>query len=251
MDEQGLSQPGYVSVIWLILALSIWISNIFTAFVLWRSKISREKSEIERTIHALWNLICTDVAFSLVGLTLFVSMAVILARDTPLSNGCCDLFGFLHTFSFNFAAFGILVGLIDKSYSLLKPFAYNIYLKGESRVPAIIFVCSTLYGAFLAIIPLTRLGNYHQSEYSTCLITYGEEVATRVTVVFSCSLFFVMLVFLALNFRQMLKIYKKHRHMNVSVTRHKETLIFMLVISSLFLICWCPYMVSTSRQKVC
>lgn len=178
MDEQGLSQPGYVSVIWLILALSIWISNIFTAFVLWRSKISREKSEIERTIHALWNLICTDVAFSLVGLTLFVSMAVILARDTPLSNGCCDLFGFLHTFSFNFAAFGILVGLIDKSYSLLKPFAYNIYLKGESRVPAIIFVCSTLYGAFLAIIPLTRLGNYHQSEYSTCLITYGEEVAT-------------------------------------------------------------------------
>ena len=129
MVEQDLSQLGYVSVIWLILALIIWISNIFTAFILWRSKISREKSEIECTIHSLWNLICTDVAFSLVGLSLFVSMALVLARDTPLSNGCCDVFGFLHTFSFNFAAFGILVGLIERSYNLLKPFAYNSSLR--------------------------------------------------------------------------------------------------------------------------
>ena len=248
MEEQILSQPSYLSVIWLILALNIWIANIFTAFILWRSKISREKSEIGRTLHSLWNLICTDVAFSLVGLNLFVNMTMILARDRPLSSGWCDFFGFLHTFSFNFAAFGILVGIIDRSYNLLKPFKYNIYLKGESRVPAIIFVCSALYGAFLAIVPLTRLGNYYQSEYATCLISYGEKVATRLTVVFNFSLFLAILTFITLYFRQMLKVYAKRRQMNVSVTRRKETLIFGLVISSLFLTCWCPYMVSTEQN---
>ena len=244
MEEQDLSQPKYLNVIWLILAVDICIGNILTAFILWRSKISREKCQIERTIHSLWNLICTDVAFSLVGLNLFFNMAMILARDSPLSSGWCDFFGFLHTFSINFAAFGILVGLTYRTYVLLKPFEYDKFLKSESRIPVIVFVCCTLYGVVLAIMPLTSLGNYYQVEYATCLIAWNEKGATRVTVVFNVTLSFVTLAFLASNLWHILKLYANRRQMNMPVTEPKETLIFVLVNSSLFLICWCPYIVS-------
>ena len=244
MDEQDLSQPKYLSVTWLTLALCICIGNIFTAFILWRSKMSRERCQIERTIHSLWNLICIDVAFSLVGLTLFFSMATILARDIPISNGWCGFFGFLHTFGFNFAAFGILGGLIYRIFVLLKPFEYDEFLKSESRIPVIVFVCCVLYGVFLGIMPLTGTGNYYQSEYATCLMSWDEKAATRVTAIFNVILFFVTSAFLASNLWQILKLYANRRRMNMPITERKETLIFVLVNSSLFLTCWCPFIVS-------
>ncbi len=244
MNERSFSQPKYLSVIWLILALIICIGNISTTYILWLSKITREKSELGRVkIHALWNLMCINLAFSLVGLSLFVNMAMLLARNGELSDGLPDVFGFLHTFGFNIAAVGILVNLMDKIYILLRPFEYQTYVKYKSKIPMIIFVCCTLYGLFLAVLPLTRLGNYYQSKYATCLVSWDEEVATRVTVVFNIALFFITVAFIFLNLWLTWRLYTRRRKMGVSVYRHKETLVFVLVVSSLFLICWFPYMV--------
>ena len=243
MNERDFFQPKYLSVIWLILGLIICIGNISTTYILWLSKINREKSELGRKIHGLWNLMCINLAFSLVGLSLFVNMAMLLARNGELSDGLPDVFGFLHTFGFNFAAVGILAGLMDRTCNLLKPFEYHSYVRGESKIPMIIFVCCTLYGLFLAVLPLTRLGNYYQSKYATCLVSWDEVVAPRVTIVFNIALFFITVAFIVLNLWLTWKLYTRRREMGVSVYRHKETLVFVLVVSSLFLICWFPYMV--------
>lgn len=241
---EDVPQPKYLSVIWLLLGLIICIGNIFTSFILWLSKVNREKSDPGRKIHGLWNLICMNLAFSLVGLSLLVNMATLLARNNELSDGLCDFFGFLYTFGFNFAVVGILVGLLDKIYNLLKPFKYHSYVRGESNVPIIIFVCCTLYGMFMAIIPLTRLGSYYQSKYAICLIQWHKEAATRVTVFLNLILFLVTAALIIIYLWLMRKVYENRRQMRVSFTRRKETMVFELVVSSLFVTCWCPYMIA-------
>ena len=88
---------------------------------------------------------CINLAFSLVGLSLFVNMAMLLARNGELSDGLPDVFGFLHTFGFNFAAVGILVNLMDKIYILLRPFEYQTYVKYKSKIPILYAAHYTVY----------------------------------------------------------------------------------------------------------
>ena len=243
MEDRNVSQPRYLSIIWLVFGLSICIGNIFTTYILWLSKISREKSELGRKIHGLWNVICINLAFSLVGLSLFVSMALLLARNVELSDQSCDIFGFLHSFGFNFAVIGILIGLMENAYQFFKPFEYHAYVKGESNIPLVIFGCCIVYSLFLAIIPLTRLGNYHQLKYATCVLSWDGGTATWVTAMFNLTLFSVIVAFIVLDLRLALKVYENRKRMNVSLLRPRETTVFTLVTSSLFLICWFPYMV--------
>ena len=244
MEERNVSPPKFLSIMWLVLGLSICISNIFTSYMLWLSKISREKSELGRKIHGLWNVICINLAFSLVGLSLFVSMALLLARNAGLSDPSCDLFGFLHSFGFNFAVIGILIGLVEKAYQFFKPFEYHAYIKGKSNIPLVVFGCCMVYSLFLAIIPLTRLGKYHQLKYATCVVSWDGDTATWVTAIFSLTLFSVNVAFIVLDLWLSLKVYANRKRMNVSLLRPRETSVFTLVTSSLFLICWFPYLIA-------
>jgi hypothetical protein len=214
--------------------------------MLYRTKVSRERAELSLRIHGQWNLIFTNIAFSLVGLSLFVNMAMLLARNVDLSHKSCDLFGFIHSFGYNFAAGGILVGLMERTYQYLRPFRYNSYVHGESKIPVVIFVCCTVYSLFLAIIPLTRLGNFYHSQYATCLVSWDKEAATRVTVISNLILLCVMVAFFVIDSWLTWKLYENRKRMKVSLFRHKETAIFMLLTSSVFLICYFPYMVRLS-----
>ncbi|XP_028394029.1 tachykinin-like peptides receptor 86C [Dendronephthya gigantea] len=244
MDEDNSSQPRYLAAIWLVLGLYIFLTNLFSSYVLWLTKGTREKAELGRHIHSLWNQICTNIAFSLVGLSLFLTAAILLASNS-FSDRLCGFITFVHAFSFNFAAFGILVQLIDKAYNFLKPFEYRFYCRVESRVPLAIFVCSTLYAIFIAVLPLTTLGTYYQLKYtSICMMKWEHKRAPLVTVCFSLILQVTTIAFIIFDVQQVWKLYRSRRRLKVPFIRHKETQIFMLVLTSLFSICWCPYIIA-------
>lgn len=251
MDDGNSSQPRYLAAIWLVLGLYIFIANLFTSYVLWLTKGTRERAEVGRHVHSLWNQICTITAFSFVGLSLFLTAAILLAKNNDLPDRFCGLITFVHAFSFNFAAFGIVVLLMDKAYNFLKPFEYRAYCNDESKVPVAIFVCCALYAIFIAVLPLTTLGEYYQPEYtSTCIMKWERELAPQVTVCFSLIILVTTMAFIIFDVQQVWKLYSNRKQLKVSFFRHKETQIFMLVLTSLFFICWCPYIVSIKAIQV-
>lgn len=239
-------QPKLLSVTWLILGLTIFTGNIFTSYILWRSKISREKSEIGSKFHSAWNLICMELAFSLLGLTLVANMATVLATNDELSDGLCNFYGFLHAIGFNFILIAIIVAIINKLYSIISPFRYRVYTKGKSNVPMFIFIGSTLYSLLAAIIPLTSLGYYYQTKYAICLLHWGKDTATRITVILNLIALLTIVYLIILYIRLVMRLHSDRRQLNVPITRRKETMIFQLVISSLIITCWCPYIVSVN-----
>ena len=181
---------------------------------------------------------------------MILNMVILLARDGDPSDGQCEFLGFLYTFSFNFAVIEILIAVLEKIHNLLTPFEYHKYTHGESYVPVIIFICCALYGLLLAILPLTNLGNYYQSKYSICLIHWDEERATRVTVVFNVLAFSVIIACIGFYLRLIWKLFAERKRLKVNLYRHKETVVFTLVASSSFLVCWFPNMVRIGH-KLC
>lgn len=242
---QDVSPNILVNTIWVLLGLLIFVGNTATVFFMWKAKLASEKRQPGTRNHSMWNLEGINVAYTVVGLTLTTASVVRLSSDGELTRGACDFFGFFLAFFFHFAAVGILFIQINKMFLLWKPFKYYQYVRKRSKVPFIAFVFCLLYGLVNGTFPLVNLGEYsRKTSYSTCLLKWSRELAVKLTGFLNMTLAILIFGFLLVNFCQRWKLVKNRGQMNVPKTRKKETIIYSLVISSLFLICWIPYMVS-------
>lgn len=239
------SPPIYLSTIWFLLGLTIFIGNTMTALLMWRSKVTREKAEIGVKIYALWNTIAMDIAFAIVGLTLTITSVLRLSSDVELTRRVCDFLGFCHAFSYHFSAMGILITLINKVFCFWKPFVYYRYVRRTSKLPFLAMFSCIIYSLTIGVLPLVTKGEYSQRTiYSTCLLTWNGQTSVRLSGVLNLILIIVISGHIFILFCQKLRLVKNRQRLNVSVFRPDETTIFDLILCSLFVISWMPYMVS-------
>lgn len=241
-------QPQFLSSLWLLLGVLILTGNFFTTTIIWIRKTSREKSKFGLKCHAAYNVMGINVAYSFVGLTLTITSVVRLAKDGSISEVTCGVLGFFNTLCFHFAAVGVLILQADKLYCLLKPFAYHAYSRTRSNVPVTAFTCCSAYGAILGVLPLATQGNYaSKTTYANCLPSWDHNGAFYTALSFNIILLVVTTLVVFRTLREKLKLIQKRREMRVATSHKKETIIFVLTISSLFVLCWSPSLVSTGQ----
>ena len=239
------SQATFLSSVWLILGIVIFLGNIITTAIIWLRKTKQERSKFGLKCHAAYNLLGVDMGYSFHGLVLTLMSIVRLTKDGRISEGACDVLGFFQAFSFHFAAVGVLVLQTDKFYCLAKPFVYHAYSRSKSTVPLIVVICCIIYGTIIAVLPLTKLGNYSsKTTYTSCMLTWNQSGAFYVGLSLDVILFLLTIVIISGTLRQKLQLIQKRRKMRVATSHPNETIIFVLAVSSLFILCWTPNLVS-------
>jgi hypothetical protein len=239
------SQPLFLTSIWLLFGIIISIGNALTAFIIWRRKLTQEKSTFGLKCHAAYNLLGINIAYSFIGLTLVITSFTRLVKDGEITDTSCNVLGFFHTFSFHFSAFGVMVLQTDKLYCLLKPFAYHSFSRRESTVPKIVLVCCTVYGTILSVLPYIKRRKYaSKTNYTSCLPSWNRNGAFYAGLFLNFILFLFTVVAIIGTLRQRCKIIRKRQKMRVATSHSRETIIFVLAVSSLFLACWSPNLVS-------
>ena len=245
-------QPKFLSSLWFLLGVIMLTGNIVTTAIIWLRKSSQEKSKFGLKCHAAYNVLGINVAYSLVGLTFYALLAITsivrLATDGSISEVTCHVLGFFNTLCFHFAAFGVLVSQADKLYCLLKPFAYHAYSRTRSNVPIIVFACCSAYGTIIAVLPLAKQGNYaSKTIYTNCLQSWNYNGAFYTGLSFNIILLILTILAVLKTLREKLKLIEKRREMRVATSHKNETIIFVLTMSSLFVVCWSPSLVSKGQ----
>ena len=239
------SQPLFLTTIWLLFAIIVLIGNVITTFIIWRRKISHEKSTFGLKCHAAFNLLGINIAYSLLGLTLTVTSITRLAKDGDISKTACKVLGFIYAFFFHFAAFGVMTLQTDKLYCLSKPFVCHVFSRRKSKIPLIVLVCCALYGTVMSVLPLIKLGKYcSKTGYTNCLPLWNRNGAFYASFFLKFILFLSILVAILGTVRQKFKTIRKRREMKVATSHSRETIIFVLAVSIFFVVCWSPNLIA-------